>query len=499
MEQPAAFPPVRTSRRFRRKRAILAIFGLFVLFVVGLYFYQVRSADQRLQRAIEEASAADPNWRMIDLEAHRREVPDSENGMVQAMTALSLLPAPWPNWYSRPANETPEAQQAREALASSFADLDSPAQLSAAQTQALRGEWQRAAAAIHAARKMIDFPYGIQRLNWTRDYFSTLLPNTQKIRELANVLSYDIYLQVQDRDFAQAVRSARALLNTGRALGDEPTLISQLVRIAIDTLTYSRTERILAQGEPAPADLLALQRAIEQEAEEPLLYYGLRGERASFDGFLENVQTGEIPFKDLSNILMLTRSWGRGSSRGIEVQEKLEALAILLTIRSQRAEALDYMNQMVEVSRLPPEEQFPKLRDMESRNPQELPFIIRLLGSGSWKVGLASLRVRAQHRSTAVALAAERYRQVHGRWPASLGELLPAYLTAVPLDPFTGQPLKLARHDQGIVIYSVGPDGVDNGGVINAINPAAKGSDIGFRLWDVQFRRQAAKKGGEEP
>jgi hypothetical protein len=46
--------------------------------------------------------------------------------------------------------------------------------------------------------------------------------------------------------------------------------------------------------------------------------------------------------------------------------------------------------------------------------------------------------------------------------------------------------------DQGIVIYSVGQDRIDNSGMINARNPQAPGSDIGFRLWDLKHRRQPA-------
>jgi hypothetical protein len=497
MEQPAVLSPGGTSRRFRKNHLVLLALVLFSLLVAGLYLYHLHSSQRDLQRALDEASAADPNWRLVDLEAHRREVPDAENGLVQAMAALSLLPRPWPSWDSYTSVETPEAREIREGLSNSFADLEPAYQLSDMQIKALRAECIRAAQAIGAARKLIYFPYGIQHPNWTKDFFGTPLTNTQRTREVANVLAYDILLQAQERDFAQALRSARALLNTGRALGDEPTLVSQLVRIAIDGLTFSRIERILAQGEPAPADLLALQRAVEQEAEESLLYYGLRGERATFDGFLENVQKGEIPFKDLGSILAISRNMnvlGRGGSPRIDLQEKLEALTVILTIRSQRAQALHYMNRLVEASRLPPEQQVPRLREMESVNPKDLPLLIRLLGPASLKVAQAANRIRAQLRSTAVALAAERYRQAHGRWPATLNELVPEYIPAVPFDPFDGKLLKLSKHAQGIVIYSVGVDGIDNGGVINAKNPQAPGSDLGFRLWDARHRRQPARR-----
>jgi hypothetical protein len=52
-------------------------------------------------------------------------------------------------------------------------------------------------------------------------------------------------------------------------------------------------------------------------------------------------------------------------------------------------------------------------------------------------------RSLAERRSTVVALAAQRYRLEQGRWPTKLDELVPAYLTALPADPFTedGRPI----------------------------------------------------------
>jgi hypothetical protein len=43
-----------------------------------------------------------------------------------------------------------------------------------------------------------------------------------------------------------------------------------------------------------------------------------------------------------------------------------------------------------------------------------------------------------------------------------------------------------------LVIYSVGPDGVDEGGAIWRTASGGLGPDLGFRLWDVDRRRQPA-------
>src|SRR5690606_25372409 len=45
-------------------------------------------------------------------------------------------------------------------------------------------------------------------------------------------------------------------------------------------------------------------------------------------------------------------------------------------------------------------------------------------------------RMLADRRMTAVSLAIQLYRADHGDWPASLDQLVPDYLSAIPADPF---------------------------------------------------------------
>jgi hypothetical protein len=62
------------------------------------------------------------------------------------------------------------------------------------------------------------------------------------------------------------------------------------------------------------------------------------------------------------------------------------------------------------------------------------------------------------------ALAAQRFRRQYERLPDSLQELVPQWLPRLPLDPYTGGVQRMLKTDDGIIIYSVGLDGVDNGG-----------------------------------
>ncbi len=63
------------------------------------------------------------------------------------------------------------------------------------------------------------------------------------------------------------------------------------------------------------------------------------------------------------------------------------------------------------------------------------------------------------------AVAIERWRLAHpGRLPNTLAELVPTYLTAVPLDPFDGQPVRYKKLPVGYVVYCLSLDFTDDGG-----------------------------------
>ena len=97
-------------------------------------------------------------------------------------------------------------------------------------------------------------------------------------------------------------------------------------------------------------------------------------------------------------------------------------------------------------------------------------------------------------RLARIVLEVERYRLDHGDWPANLSALVPALLPAVPADPCDGQPLRYRRLGDGVAVYSIGPDGSDNGGapLVDYKWPWPDGADLGLRLWDEPHRRQSA-------
>jgi hypothetical protein len=96
------------------------------------------------------------------------------------------------------------------------------------------------------------------------------------------------------------------------------------------------------------------------------------------------------------------------------------------------------------------------------------------------KVRKIAAKSDAYHRLAQLALAVEAYRQKHHSLPERLDELAPAFLPAIPLDPFDGQPLRFKRDGNDVMLYSIGPDDVDDGGI--PWNETAKKGDLVFRI-----------------
>jgi hypothetical protein len=92
-------------------------------------------------------------------------------------------------------------------------------------------------------------------------------------------------------------------------------------------------------------------------------------------------------------------------------------------------------------------------------------------------------------RSAAAAVAIERFRRAHGTLPPALEDLVPSALASVPVDPYSGLPLRYRASGEAYAIYSVGENGVDDGGTDlggragrRAYSPTDPSADVGVAV-----------------
>ena len=93
---------------------------------------------------------------------------------------------------------------------------------------------------------------------------------------------------------------------------------------------------------------------------------------------------------------------------------------------------------------------------------------------------------RSWRDAMAATCAALRFHADTGAWPARAEDLAPKYLPAVPLDPWTGTPIRMATDADGFRMWSTGEDGRDDGGDPRATGDPGYG---GTRATTMALRR----------
>jgi hypothetical protein len=152
--------------------------------------------------------------------------------------------------------------------------------------------------------------------------------------------------------------------------------------------------------------------------------------------------------------------------------------------KQSHAKYLHFLNEKVEIAKLPAHEQESKLTDLGQR-PDNLPVLLEGLTRGDdlesvrkfYHIGLTRLRCGI------VAVAVARYRQAEGRWPNDLNALVPKYLSSVPCDPFEGKPLRwVGSQEEAGACWTIR--------AIKVLPEYPKMQPAYFRLWEPKERQK---------
>jgi hypothetical protein len=284
------------------------------------------------------------------------------------------------------------------------------------------------AAAIEHCRYPVDFSKGS----------AALVPHIGQVRKGAKLLELEAILSAENGRGEQAVRSLKSALALGRSLSKEPLVVSQLARVACQTLAVSGLERVINRTELADEQILKLSQLLA-DAEQPCaMSRAFVGERCRVIDLSTKPAVEEL---DLSApaiaVWKLLGLFDRVAIRYLDIVDgHIDAAWLPLHQRYDTAEALDA-----------------KLRNA------------RLSGGLDWaRVTQSVLGNIAGLRTARVALAVQRHRLAEGKFVDTLAELVPTYLDAVPKDPFDGEDMRYERLAAGYVVYSVGEDLSDDGG-----------------------------------
>lgn len=269
------------------------------------------------------------------------------------------------------------------------------------------------AAAMDRCRFAIDLTLGLD----------VQLHHLSQLRTGVRLLADRSLLAANAEDATACAEDILAMWRLGECLRDEPTVISALVRAGCHATARACLEDAMSLVELEPSELAELQHVLARTDYRDGFWRGLAGDLANTVG-MDLLQTGPGQTSYSVRTFLLR-------STGVLVRSKAEFINLF-------DETFGDMDSV-------PVHEWGERRATAQTQLARLPgrlsltalLLLPLLDSTQ------RLQVADAKAQTAVAaLAVERYRLVHGKLPDTLAALVPDFLPCVPLDAFTGDPLK---------------------------------------------------------
>lgn len=285
--------------------------------------------------------------------------------------------------------------------------------------------------------------------------FSTLFPHLAKWRSLARLLVEDSQLRAARGDWGGAADSALTAMQFGAIVPHGAPFIGTLVGIAIQAIGQGRlwtdVDHLSAAQAKVGVQRLQTVCSLEVSTSEALqeeLWCSYAGLQTSFlnDGSPLPTEVTGLKFR-------------------------------VPTSRAMRQAMIDVYTEAalrdIENARLPYARQ--KLLPIPGG---PLALIAKILLPVEREVRLKITDNHVQNLLLMTTLALRAYHGEHRGYPASLQELAPRYLPALPEDPFApdGQ-LRYRNRGLDYLLYSVGPDGKDDAGA-PLVDPAEPGTPV---------------------
>jgi hypothetical protein len=452
----------------------VVLFVLLVLFillvpVIAVALFRISEANangKKVEEAIARIERDDPEWHWEQIESTREEVPDAKNGGLRVLTARELLPEDWPG----------------KAFTDTWSECPPERLLPPNLSNRLVEELTAHQKAIAEAREVRHYRTGRYPITYFKDYFAVRIPHIMAVKSIGLILEADAVARAEWKDYEGAMESCCACLANGRTLGDEFLLLATSARNNQRIRAAGLLQRILAQGEPSDDALKTLRSQFADESEVRRLERSLRFERGQFHKMFEGIESGEL------------YSGGELRTKEMTIEDKIELFSEKPSYLKGHAQLLHAWTDVIDIVRLPPQEQLDAASAWETRREPMTREAERFMVSLE-KVVEMDLRSVALLRCSVAAVNAELFRRKTGHWPIALSDLAAEYPKGLPVDPFDGQPLRLKSLPNSIVIYSVGRDKRDDDGELYRPLPRTvpgQGNDIGLRLWDLEKRRQPA-------
>ena len=284
-------------------------------------------------------------------------------------------------------------------------------------------------------------------------------PDADFVRDGATLLVLDARCKAADGDTRGALRDCLAIFAIAGHLASDRTLISLVCSIQAQRLAVDALEDVVETAPPTSTDLGELDDLGEFSYHEALRR-ALRTEEA----------LGCQAFCDVGKVLIPLVAPLGAHSAPVPLGHGRWTLPYNIFLRDEDIEV--FRELIADEQRITDQPPAQYVAEWEKAGRQAFDFRARSRHgcvAGMLITGLAcrtmAITADAERRLALTAVAVCRFRAARGRLPSALAELSPEFLTVIPRDPFDGRPLRMKKTGESLVLYSIGEDGKDDGGI----------------------------------
>lgn len=292
-------------------------------------------------------------------------------------------------------------------------------------------------------------------------------PELFRLRGAARLLELDARRKAAGGNIRAALEDVDTLFAIARHASSEPTTVSLLMAVSIDSRAVRTLQDVLAFELPSEEDLA--------------MVVNLDGD-VSFQWLLARTYFVEEALC-LSAFSMSTTFLGDARDEiGLHLHNFAPPFYRVFLLEDDLASTRRLARKLRTLAMEPYREAKEKWEAFDWEVVEDRGGILtKIVMPNLATVAKTSVAADARRHVARVGVALYRFHVRHDRFPEKMEELAPEFIAFVPYDPFDGKPLKLKRTGRGLIVYSVGPDAVDGGGT--PYNWVDKTGDISFEVF----------------
>lgn len=291
----------------------------------------------------------------------------------------------------------------------------------------------------------------------------SIIPFMRDAKSLVLKMSQlEISVKLYEGDIEGAMDDSLVIVEFGRDMTGKGLLLEQLVGIAVQAIGIEHINNAIQNKNISASALNRCQKHMELIGKGPGQTFDINAEKVFIFDYIQHTFTDDGAGNGRALLKGLSAVAGNNKElvSGFILWDYPDRRDVIESTESFYEDAEMIMN-------VPPWQlSGSELETVESSMLEDSVFLVRVANSSFFKIRFLPWRLISERRATITLCAVLRYEKDKGQFPTDLKVLVNGgYLKELPIDPFSGKAFVYRVTKESFILYSLGTDMDDDGGV----------------------------------